>query len=144
MNNNNTFDNKNMKKPDLLKDYLKELPREEPSINFTEVVMSRVYVETVKSPVAYQPLISLKGWRNIIIASTIILLVSIFLFFYLPGSQTASGLVSLPKIDYSFFLKPFVLLSQTLNKLSFTFVAVLMAVSALLIFDQIHSRLNDL
>lgn len=133
-----------MKKPDLLKDYLKELPREEPSINFTGMVMSRVCVETVKSPVVYQPLISIKEWRNIIIASAIILLVSIFLYFYLPGSQTTAGLFSMPKIDYSFIFRPFVLLSQNLNKLSFTYVAVLMAVSALLIFDQIHSRLNDL
>lgn len=133
-----------MKKPDLLKEYLKELPLEEPSANFTDLVMSRVCVETIKSPVAYQPLIGRKAWRNIVFLSAVILLGSITLYFYFPESHTASEFFSLQKIDYSFLLKPFILLSQTLNKLSFTFVAVLMAVSALLIFDQIHSRLNDL
>ncbi|MEI7828390.1 MAG: hypothetical protein WCI31_01400 [Prolixibacteraceae bacterium] len=136
----NTSDNRNMKKPDLLKEYIRELPREEPSVNFTEMVMSRVNVETLKFPVAYQPLIGSKGWRNIIFLLTGVLLGSIVLYFYFPTNQSASGLFLLPKIDYSIFIKPFVLFSQSLNKLSFSLSAVVMAVSTLLIIDQIHSR----
>ena len=136
----NTSDNRNMKKPDLLKEYIRELPREEPSVNFTEMVMGRVNVETLKFPVAYQPLIGSKGWRNIIFLLTGVLLGSIVLYFYFPTNQSASGLFLLPKIDYSIFIKPFVLFSQSLNKLSFSLSAVVMAVSTLLIIDQIHSR----
>ena len=47
-----------MKEQDKLRDYFRELPREEPSENFTFMVMDRVRKERVKSPAIYQPIIS--------------------------------------------------------------------------------------
>ena len=70
-----------MKKQDLLIAYLKELPREEPSGNFTQMVMSRVQLETIKSPVVYQPLISKEVWRKVIVVSGLLLLGAVILFF---------------------------------------------------------------
>lgn len=129
-----------MKKQDLLIAYLKELPREEPSGNFTQMVMNRVQLETIKSPVVYQSLISKEVWLKVIVVSGLLLLGAILLYFYLPGSTNSIGYLSLPKVDYSFLFKPFVVLSQALNKLSVTFVSVLMAISALLLVDQLYSR----
>lgn len=129
-----------MKKQDLLIAYLKELPREEPSGNFTQMVMSRVQLETIKSPVVYQPLISKEVWRKVIVLSGLLLVGAILLYIYLPGSADSTGYLSLPKVDYSFLLKPFAILSQALNKIPVTFVGVLVAICALLLVDQLHTR----
>ncbi len=129
-----------MKKRDLLIAYLKELPREEPSGNFTQMVMSRVQLETIKSPVVYQPLISKEVWRKVIVVSGLLLLGAVILFFYLPGSADSTGYLTLPKVDYSILFKPFMVLTQALDKLSITFFGVLMAISSLLLVDQLYTR----
>ena len=129
-----------MKKQDLLIAYLKELPREEPSGNFTQMVMSRVQLETIKSPVVYQPLISKEACRKVIVVSGLLLLGAVILFFYLPGSTNTPSYLTLPKIDYSIIFKPFMVLTQAFDKLSVTFFGVLMAISSLLLVDQLYTR----
>ncbi len=129
-----------MKKQDLLIAYLKELPREEPSGNFTQMVMSRVQLETIKSPVVYQPLISKEVWRKVIVVSGLLLLGAVILFFYLPGSANSTGYFTLPNVDYSIIFKPFMVLTQAFDKLSVTFVGILMAIGSLLLVDQLYSR----
>lgn len=129
-----------MKKQDPLIAYLKELPREEPSGNFTQMVMNRVQLETIKSPVVYQPLISKEMWKKVIFVSGLLLLGAILLYFYLPASTNSIGYLTLPKVDYSILFKPFLVLTQALNKLSITFFGILMAISSLLLVDQLYSR----
>jgi hypothetical protein len=132
-----------MKNTDHLSTYLKELPVEEPSVNFTLIVMDRVRLETVKSNVVYQPLISWQVWRRILTGFALLLLGSVLLYSYFPDSSGTSGILSTYKIDSTLILKPLFVLTQALSKLSFTYVAILMAISVLLFFDQIYSRFTD-
>jgi hypothetical protein len=129
-----------MKKQDPLIAYLRELPREEPPGNFTQMVMSRVQLETIKSPVVYQPLISKEVWWKVIVVSGLLLVGAIILFVYLPGSANSTGYLTLPKVDYSIIFKPFMLLIQAFDKLPVAFYGVLMAISSLLLVDQLYTR----
>ncbi|MCX6219700.1 MAG: hypothetical protein NTZ69_01775 [Bacteroidia bacterium] len=129
-----------MKKQDLLIAYLKELPREEPSGNFTQMVMNRVQLETIKSPVVYQSLISKEVWLKVIVVSGLLLLGAVILYFYLPGGTNSTSYLTLPKIDFSILFKPFLVFTQALNKISITFLGVLIAIASLLLVDQLYTR----
>lgn len=129
-----------MKKQDPLIAYLKELPREEPPGNFTRMVMSRVQLETIKSPVVYQPLISKEVWRKVFVVSGLLLLGAVILYFYLPGGTNSTSYLTLPKVDFSILLKPFMVFTQALNKVSITFLGVLIAIASLLLVDQLYTR----
>jgi hypothetical protein len=132
--------NTKMKKQDNLRAYMKELPLEEPSADFTGMVMNRVRLEAIKSPVIYQPLISRQMWLKICIGLTLFILGAILLPTWFPGNETPALLQSFYRIDFSILLKPFLLLSNALNKLSLPFVGGILAVSLLLLADQLYTR----
>ena len=129
---------------DNLHTFLKELPIEAPSENFTRLVMERVRLESVKSPVVYTPLISTKGWLKIISGSIIILVVMLLLYEFFPGKESSGVVLSLSSADFSFLLKPLEVLSKFLSGLSFTYVAVAVSVCLLLVVDQLYGRLAKL
>lgn len=129
-----------MKKQDPLIAYLRELPREEPPGNFTQLVMSRVQLETIKSPVVYQPLISKEVWRKVFVVSGLLLLGAVILYFYLPGSTDSTSYLPLPKVDYAVLFKPFMVLIHALDKVPITFLGILMAIVFLLLGDHLYTR----
>ncbi len=130
-----------MKKQDRLGDYMKELPREEPSVNFTKTVMARVRVETKKAPVEYPPLISQQVWWKIFIGLAFLVISAIVYRTYFPGNETPTVLSAFYQIDFSIILKPFQLLSHALSNLSQTVVAGSLAISVLLLIDLLYSHL---
>ena len=130
-----------MKKQDNLGDYMKELPREEPSVNFTRIVMDRVRVEAKKAPVGYPPLISQQVWWKIFIGLTLLVISTIVYRAYFPGNEAPTLLPVFYQVDLSMILKPFQLLSYALSNLSQTVVAGSLAISVLLLTDQLYSHL---
>ena len=130
-----------MKTKDNLHTFLKELPIEAPPESFTSLVMERIWLEAVKSPVVYTPLISSKGWWKIIFGSIVLSLVMLLLYEFFPVKESSGFVLSLSSADFSFLLKPFELLSKFLSGLSFTYVAVVVSVSLLLVVDQLYGRL---
>ncbi len=129
-----------MKTKDNLRTFLKELPIEAPSENFTRLVMERVRREAIKSPVAYTPLISNKMWWKII-SGAIVLALSMLLFVeFFPVKESPVTVFSLPSIDVSFLLKPFEALTKFLGNLSFTYLTVAVSVCLLLAVDQLYGR----
>ena len=129
-----------MKEQDKLRTFLKELPREEPSGNFTLMVMERVKKENVKSPVIYQPIIGRNLWWKLFTGLILIFVGAIILRTYFPGNEQAGLLQPLSQIDYSLFFKPFQSLSSLLVKMPLTYVIALVSVSALLLIDQLYNR----
>lgn len=132
-----------METKDRLSIYLKELPAEEPSVNFTRLVMERVRVEARKAPVVYQPLITPPMWRWIFVSITLLLVGAILLTTYFPGSESAAGAFSLPKVDLSFLNRPFVMLTNVLNNISVNYLFILAGISSLLLLDQLYSRFAE-
>jgi hypothetical protein len=130
----------NMEMKDNLRAYLKELPQEEPSADFTAIVMNRVRLEAIKSSVIYQPLISRQMWLKICIGLALFILGAVLLRTWFPGNETPALLQSFYRIDFSIFLKPFLLLSNALNKMSLPFVGGILAVSLLLLGDQLYNK----
>ena len=130
-----------MKTKDNLHTFLKELPIEAPPESFTSLVMERIRLEAVKSPVVYTPLISSMGWWKIIFGSIVLSLVMLLLYEFFPVKESSGVVLSLSSADFSFLLKPFELLSKFLSGLSFTYVAVVVSVSLLLVVDQLYGRL---
>ena len=129
-----------MKTKDNLRAYMKELPREEPSADFTGMVMNRIRLELIKSPVIYQPLISRQMWLKIYIGLALFIVGSVLLRTWFPGNETPALLQSFYQIDFSILLKPFLLLSNALNKMSLPFIGGILAVSMLLLGDQLYAR----
>lgn len=128
-----------MENKEKLSQYLKELPVEKPSANFTELVMNRVRLEPVKENAVYQPLISWQVWWRIFIGFTLLILGTALFYAYFPAGQGTSGLFFLDKIDLSLIIKPFSLLTMALSKLSFTYIVILAAITVLLFFDRFYS-----
>jgi hypothetical protein len=129
-----------MKNKDKLGIYLKEIPLERPSDNFTNLVMDRVRLEPKKSPVLYHPIISGQIWWRVFICIALVSIGTLLLRSYFPGNDSPAFLQSFYQIDFSFVTKPFQLLSNMLNKLPIAVVTGVMAASFLLVIDQIYSR----
>jgi len=132
--------NTKMKKQDNLRAYMKELPREEPSADFTGMVMNRVRLEAIKSSAIYQPLISRQMWLKIYIGLALFILGAVLLRTWFPGNETPALLQSLYRMDFSILLKPFLLLSNAINKLSLPFIGGILAVSLLLLGDHLYAK----
>lgn len=129
-----------MKEQDKLRTYLKELPREEPSGNFTFMVMERVKKESIKSPLIYQPIIGRNLWWKLFTGLILIFVGAIIFRTYFPGNEQAGLLQPLSQIDYASFFKPFRSFSTLVGKMPLTFVTTLVSVSALLLIDQLYNR----
>ena len=132
-----------MKHQDKLRTYLKELPREEPSDNFTTMVMDRVRMEAAKPMADYQPLIYRPIWRILFTGIISFLIGAAIYRTYFPGNEQSGLFKSLYQIDYSIFLKPFQFLSESIVRMPFAFAAGLAAVMALILIDHLYSRFTS-
>lgn len=104
-------ENKHMKELDAFaKKYVKEVPPEQPSINFTANLMHKIAVETKTEVFKTKSLISKKGWFGI--ASVVI--ATLFLAF----NHTGESNLNIPEFDFSFFDKIQVL--NIFDKVSFS------------------------
>ncbi|KGL64157.1 hypothetical protein [Polaribacter sp. Hel1_85] len=81
------------------KKYVKEIPQEKPSLDFTAFIMQSILEESTSKSSVFTPkaLITKKGWFLIIG----LLLVAIFV----PFKQMKENTIQLPKLDFSFFDK---------------------------------------
>lgn len=129
-----------MKEQDKFRTFLKELPREEPSGNFTLMVMERVKKENVKSSAIYQPIIGRNLWWKLFAGMVLIFVGATIFRTYFPGNEQAGLLQPLSQIDYSLFFKPFNSLSALLVKMPLTIVTALVSVSVLLLIDQLYNH----
>jgi hypothetical protein len=132
-----------MKKQDNLRAYMKELKLEEPSTDFTRLVMERVRVEIVKSPAVYQPLINKQVWTKIFIGCILFSIGAVLLRSYFPGNDNPALIPSFYQIDFTFILKPFQLLSKAMSGISLNYAGGAAAISMLLIADQFYTRMTD-
>ena len=80
------------------KKYVKEIPLESPSVNFTAKLMDSInQLETVKSAVVYKPLISKKTWFVVVLAVVAIV--------FIPFNSSEEGMFTLPEMNFSFLEK---------------------------------------
>jgi hypothetical protein len=79
------------------KKYVKEIPTESPSVDFTANLMHTISKLKMEKPTVYKPLISKKGWFLVFVAVIAVILV--------PFKSTEEGLFTLPEMDLSFFEK---------------------------------------
>jgi hypothetical protein len=79
------------------KKYVKEIPQEKPSMDFTATIMQNILEENSASVFTPKALITKKGWFLIIG----LLLVAIFM----PFKQIKETTIELPEINFSFFDK---------------------------------------
>jgi hypothetical protein len=89
-------ENKHIEEMDAFaKKYVKEIPSETPSLDFTANLMKSIaQLEAVKSNIVYKPLISKKGWFVVVLAIVAVLLI--------PFSSSKGEVFTLPKLDFSF------------------------------------------
>jgi hypothetical protein len=80
------------------KKYVKEIPTETPSLDFTSNLMKKIEeLQPLKSTITYKPLISKKGWFIVFLAIVAVVLV--------PFKQRKEPLFSLPEMNFSFLEK---------------------------------------
>ena len=130
-----------MSQKDIMKEWLKELPSEQPSPDFTVKVMQRVMSEWTLNPIKYQPIISRKGWW--IIGITAIALTSILFLLHpaLPaGAASASPSNTFYGFDLSKFLAPVSRVFEKLNNISPAVAIGALAIIALWFFDQLFVK----
>lgn len=129
-----------MRTQDNLGKYMKELPKEVPSPEFTSKVMGRVLAAAKKSPVVYHPLISRQMWMRISVGTILMFAGIALLRTYYPGNENPAGWQSLYRFDLSVVFAPFLKIFREARTLSVTFAGGLMAFSLLLLADRIYSR----
>ena len=130
-----------MSQKDLMKEWLKELPSEQPSPDFKVKVMQRVMSEWTLNPIKYQPIITRKGWW--IIGAVAVLLTSILFLLHptIPaGTAATTQLNTLYGFDLSLLFKPVSHIFEKLNNLSPTVAIGAMAIIALWFFDQLFVK----
>ena len=130
-----------MSQKDLMKEWFKELPSEQPSPDFTVKVMQRVMSEWTLNPIKYQPIISKKGWWAM--GFFAILLTSILLMLHssLPGgSEAATPTKAFYGLDLSQLFAPVGHLFEKLNSISPAVAIGILAIIALWFFDQLFVR----
>ena len=128
-----------MKNQDNLGKFLKEVPIERPSDNFTRLVMDRVMLERKVSPVAYQPIIGSRIWLKLSVGILLVIIGSLMLGSYFPANEQSTIFQSLSRIDLSLVNRPFHLISNAMSTLSPTFVTGLAAISLLILIDQVYT-----
>lgn len=130
-----------MSQKDIMKEWLKELPSEQPSPDFTVKVMQRVMTEWTLNPIKYQPIISRKSWW--IIGSIAIMLTS-FLFMIHPSLTSGAASVTpsntIYGLDLSQIFAPVSHLFEKLNNISPAVAIGVLAIVALWFFDQLFVK----
>ncbi|MFN0730190.1 hypothetical protein [Polaribacter gochangensis] len=94
-------ENKHIKEIDAFaKKYVKEIPTETPSVDFTSKLMKSIaQLAPVKSTLVYKPLISKKGWFFVALSIITVVLVPF------NTNTNKEEIVTLPKLDFSFLTK---------------------------------------
>lgn len=130
-----------MSQKDLMKEWFKELPLEQPSPEFTVKIMQRVMSEWTLNPVKYQPIISKKGWWTIGFIA-ICLTSLLFMFHSLLSAETESVAQAntVYGLDLNTLLSPVGHLFEKLNNISPAVVIGVFAIIALWFFDQLFVR----
>lgn len=129
-----------MNQKDIMKEWFKELPSDEPSPDFTVKVMQRVMSEWTLNPIKYQPIISKKGWWSLGIIA--VLLTSILFMIHPSLPATTDSAVQKPfyGIDLSQFIEPISHFFEKLNNISPTVAIGALAIIALWFFDQLFVK----
>jgi len=130
-----------MNQRDHLKYWIKELPQEQPSPDFSSKVMQRVMTEWSHNPTKYQPIISRKGWFLI---ALITILSTVLLIFLHNSALMGLELVGKTKNSYGLdatkIFTPLNHVFTTLTKISPTVAIGTFAILALWFFDQLFSK----
>ena len=80
------------------KKYVKEIPTEKTSLDFTSNLMNKIAeLPSISKTIVYKPLISKKAW--------FVVLIAIVAVFFIPFSSSGKSLFTLPEINFSFLEK---------------------------------------
>lgn len=130
-----------MNQKDIMKEWFKELPSEQPSPDFSVKVMQRVMSEWTLNPIKYQPIISKKGWWSM---GLITMLLTSALFMIHPSlpavTDSATPANGLFGLDLAQLVAPVNHLFEKLNNISPTVAIGSLAIIALWFFDQLFAR----
>jgi hypothetical protein len=130
-----------MNQKDLMKEWFKELPSDEPSPDFTVKIMQRVMSEWTLNPIKYQPIISKKGWWSM---GVIAMLLTSILFMIHPSLPAATDSAAQVKPFYGFdlsqLLEPISHTFEKLNNISPAVAIGALAIIALWFFDQLFVK----
>lgn len=130
-----------MSQKDLMKDWLKELPSEQPSPDFTVKVMQRVMSEWTLNPIKYQPIISKKGWWTMGFIAFLLTSILFLLHSSLPASvEVATQYKSFYGIDLAQLFDPVSQFFEKLNNISPAVAIGTLAIIALWFFDQLFVK----
>ncbi len=125
-----------MNQKDILKEWIKELPAEKPSPDFTVKVMQRVMSEWTLNPIKYQPIISKKGWWSIGIIALITTTLLLMIHASLPA-EADSAVKSVYGFDLTQLFTPISHIFEKLTNLSPAVAIGAVAIIALWFFDQL-------
>ncbi len=130
-----------MSQKDIMKEWLKELPSEQPSPDFQVKVMQRVMSEWTLNPIKYQPIIGRKGWWTM---GFIAILLTSLLFMLHPSlpveTEVATQSKSFYGIDLVQLFTPVSQLFEKLNNISPAVAIGALAIIALWFFDQLFVK----
>jgi hypothetical protein len=130
-----------MNQKDIMKQWFKELPAEQPSPDFAVKVMQRVMSEWTLNPIKYQPIISKKGWWTLGLIA--VLLTSILLSLHsslLAGPESISQPKTVYGLDLAQLFETISHLFGQLNSISPAVAVGTLAIIALWFFDQLFVR----
>ena len=130
-----------MNNKDLMKDWFKELPSDQPSPDFTVKVMQRVMSEWTLNPIKYQPIISRKGWWVLGITALVMTGFLLLLQSSMPaGTASATQSKSFYGFNLSQLFTPVGHLFEKLNNISPAVAIGILAIIALWFFDQLFVK----
>jgi hypothetical protein len=130
-----------MNHKDIMKEWLKELPEEQPSSDFSVKVMQRVMSEWTLNPIKYQPFISKKGWWSLVLVALLVTGLLFTLHSLLPsGTESSAQISTIYGIDFSKLFAPVSHLFVKLNDISPTVAIGALAIIALWFFDQLFVK----
>lgn len=130
-----------MSQKDLMKEWFKELPLEQPSPEFTVKIMQRVMSEWTLNPVKYQPIISKKGWWTLgFIAICLTSLLFMFHSLLSAEIESVAQANTVYGLDLNTLLSPVSHFFEKLNNISPAVVIGVFAIIALWFFDQLFVK----
>lgn len=129
-------ENKHIKELDAFaKKYVKEIPVEKPSLDFTASLMKKIALENNSEVYKAKALISKKGW--------LLIVASILALIFIPFKTSEKSFMNLPKLEVSFFDKiQFTNLFDSISVSTITLYAILFF--GLLFFAQLVFLKNHL
>jgi len=130
-----------MSQKDILKEWFKEIPKEQAPSDFTQKVMKGVMSEWRLNPIKYQPIISNKAWWMMGIIAFSITSLLFALHSSLPGTHDLTNQTqTIYGIDFSKIFALFGHVFEKLNNISPAVAVSALAIIALWFFDQLFTR----